>query len=57
MPSNTENGVMAAEFSKAQMAVIQQMISAAVVAVSGSQQRPVHPPTAPTAPNAPGELG
>ena len=57
MPSNRANGVMAAEFSEVQMAVIQQMISAVVVAVSGSQQHPVHPPTAPAAPNVLGELG
>ena len=47
---------MAAEFSEAQTAVNQQMISAAVAAVSGSQQQPLDPPTAPAIPNPPGEL-
>ena len=56
-PSETENVVMAAEFSDVQTAAIQQMISAAVAAVSGSQQRPVDPHTAPAVPTALGELG
>ena len=37
MPSETENGVMAAEFSEAQKAAIQQMILTVVAAVSSSQ--------------------
>ena len=37
MPSETENGVMGAEFSKAQKAAIQQMILAVVAAVSSIQ--------------------
>ena len=56
MPGEAENGVMAAEFSEVQTAAIQQMIPAAVAAVSGSQQHSVDPPTAPAVLNPPGEL-
>ena len=55
---------MAAEFSEAQMAAIQQMISAAVAAASEGQQQPAAttpvstvPSPVPMAPGAPGELG